>query len=367
MIYRETWLEIASDSGFEIAGVTPPLVGEGQAAALMDWLNHGFHGEMKWLKDSAATRIHPPSLMASAECVLVLGSHYSSAPYELEGGGKISAYAKGRDYHRALKKKLISLKKRLAKVSGTGDLDARIAVDSAPVMEKALGASAGLGWFGKQSQLINEHLGPWFYLSELFLPIELEPTSPVSSACGKCNACLNACPTGAIVFPGIIDSRKCISYWTIESGSIPPRSLRLHFKDWFFGCDECTRACPFGKRASPVIEAPFIHPFLQGKTLADFIDMEGEEFETASRGSPLRRPGMYGLKRNAVIAGCNIRNEEIIPRLEKLASHPRPNLRALAAWGLGTFKAGKALLERMLWKEKQDTVRREIIESLETM
>ncbi len=366
MLDRSTWEEALAEAGFPAGGAGPPLLPAGHDQAFRSWTRRGFQAGMHWMDRSLDLRLNPGAFAPSARSVLVAGLPVHKAGHNLSGGGRIARYALGRDYHRVMKKSLARLEGLLARHAGRAALEGRKAVDLHPVAERSLAQRAGLGWIGKQAQLIHPFHGPWLLLGELFLPLDLEPAPPVPNRCGSCKACMEACPTGALVAPGVLDARRCISYWTIEAKGLPPRELRPLMGDWFFGCDACLEACPWGARPGPQ-EDPPLHPALVDLGLEDYLSLDPRIFEEKVRGTPLRRPGPAGLARNAALVAANLDRRDLSPALERLLLDGPPPARAAAAWALGRLKAGKGALEKAKGREGDSAVQEEIQAALERM
>ena len=241
---------LARESGFSSCGVARAECLDREAKALDRWLASGCHGQMAYLPDQFDLRIDPRRLMPGAKSVVsVMGNYYPDPSPEPSSSFQISIYAQGQDYHRVMKDKMSLLADRLR--AQLGPIQARCCVDSAPIMEKAWAARAGLGWIGKHGVLLRRKAGSFFFLGELLLDIELDYDNEGADHCGACRRCIEACPTGAIVAPHVIDARRCISYLTIEMKGIMPPEMAGKYSGWIFGCDICQRACPFNRFAAP--------------------------------------------------------------------------------------------------------------------
>jgi epoxyqueuosine reductase len=266
---------------------------------------------MRWFVDHLHIRMEPRLIDPAAKSVLVLGAPYRSVEYErlIEGSAfKISNYAAGRDYHKALRKRMRRLLSEIARIAP--NVTGRIAVDSAPVPEKVLARNAGAGWIGKHTNLIHPRIGSYIFLGVIFLNIEIEPDAPMESRCGSCNLCFKACPTGAIG-DYRIDPRRCISYLTIESRSVE-ESFRGKLGGWIFGCDICQSVCPYNRRERSLAVAPFAEFHPRPEIIDLLSDLNGspnggeaaesilteERFEVVATGSPIRRAGRERLLRS---------------------------------------------------------------------
>ena len=244
----EIVLEMALDAGFDLAGVAP-LRPPRDAGHFERWLANDHHAGMEWLARNADRITDPGQILPAGRSMLVVGLGHSRPAVALEDGARIARYAAGRDYHNLIGKRLRKLVARLRREGLASD--ARSIVDAGPLLERSHAEEAGLGFLSKAANLLHPTFGPWFFLGEVLLDTELEPTPeamPVGS-CGTCTACIDACPTAAIVEPGSIDSRLCISYWTIEHRGSVPEELREPVGEWAFGCDVCSEVCPWGHKA----------------------------------------------------------------------------------------------------------------------
>jgi epoxyqueuosine reductase len=350
-------LEMAREAGFDLAGVAP-LRPPAAAERFERWLAAGRHADMAWLERQRERILDPRRVLPEGKSLIVVGLAHSRPAGRLAGGGSLARYALARDYHNALGRRLKKLVRRLER-AGLGGRNRRI-VDAGPLLERSHAAEAGLGFESKAANLLHPAFGPWFFLGELLVPWELEPTTvPPAGSCGTCTACLDACPTGAIVEPGVVDARTCISYQTIENrGAIPP-ALREPQGPWAFGCDVCSEVCPWGKDAPDRSAALGTHPEIDAAAehgLVRWVEMAPAELEERLAGSPLRRPGRAGLVRNAAIALGNRpseRGERAL--LHALTFDPSELVREVAAWGLGRghgdSPAARAAVERAAARE----------------
>jgi epoxyqueuosine reductase len=326
--------QLAKDCGFELAGVaaaTPSLDG----ARYRDWIANGMQGAMSYLAGRRAdVRMDPQLLLPGARSVICLGKLYNtpqpySSEFDLGESGWISRYAWGGDYHDVLRRDL----ERLVAMLPAGH-DYKICVDTAPLLERSYAYRAGLGWIGKNTCLINEPLGSWFFLGEIVTTLELAPDSPSPDRCGTCTRCIEACPTGAIAGAGYeLDARLCISYFTIElRGSVPP-SQRSAIGRHVFGCDICQDVCPWNRRA-PVTDEPAFAPRHLAPPLAKLANITEEEFRTMFHGAPVSRARYAGFLRNVAIAMGNSGRPEFRPLLQTLAQYPHEIVREHALWAI---------------------------------
>lgn len=256
------------------------------------------HGEMGYMANHFDKRLDPRKLVEGAKSVItVLLNYYPSETQKDREAPKISKYAYGNDYHHVIKGKLRELVNFIHE--NIGEVDGRAFVDSAPVMDKAWAAKAGLGWVGKNSNLINPKNGSFFFIGELILDIELEPDQPIRDHCGTCTACIDACPTEAIIQPYVVDGSKCISYFTIELKDAIPTSMKSQFDNWAFGCDVCQDVCPWNRFSKPHSEPQFNpHPDMLEMTKKDWEELTEEVFQKVFQKSAVKRAKFSGLKRN---------------------------------------------------------------------
>jgi len=265
---------------------------------LEDWLSRGFHGKMDYLEGHFDLRVDPRKLVPGAKSVIVLTMNYfPEEELELEAP-KLSKYAYGRDYHKVIKKRLKSF---LAQIREQfGEVQGRGFVDSAPVMEKAWAKKAGVGWMGKHTNILSKQKGSFYFLAVLITDLDLASDGPVTDHCGSCTACIDACPTDAIVEPYVLDASKCISYFTIELKDRElPSEFQGKFNDWMFGCDICQDVCPWNRFSKPHQEDAF-HPkeALKGMDLEQWSKIEEDKFNELFEGSAVKRTKYSGLKRN---------------------------------------------------------------------
>lgn len=291
--------QLAIEAGFSTVGITPAVPIGDALDAYYEWLEEGFAGEMGYLHDHFPLKVKPQSILPSAKSVVVVTANYNQVP---SSSPKIARYALGKDYHRVLRSMLSGLAKRFQEVDPESEW--RACVDSAPIMERAYAQMAGLGWFGKNTMLIDSRRGSWFFLGILLTSLELAPDKPSTGGCGSCTKCIDACPTGAIVQINgrwQVDSRRCISYQTIEKKG----ELEVDTAGWLFGCDICQEVCPFNEpRESQPLRATItsIERFLDRTPVPpaeSVAEMSYEEWDAMTQGSAMRRTGYDGLRRNA--------------------------------------------------------------------
>ncbi|MBF0369723.1 MAG: tRNA epoxyqueuosine(34) reductase QueG [Magnetococcales bacterium] len=339
--------------GFDVARfapATPPPTADN----LLPWLEKGCHGEMAWLTQNTARRQDPGQLMEGVGVVLVLGSNYRPAESFCHTPPRmgISAYARNNDYHDHLKKRLKRLSRWLRDHLGE-EVNTRGFVDTAPVMEKPLAATCGIGWQGKNALLISRQYGAWLLLSELFLPFPLPPDPPEPDRCGSCNRCQLACPTGALDIPYRLEARNCIAYLTVEYKGPIPLHLRRAMGNRVFGCDDCIEACPWNRFAPATGDEAFLpRESLTAPSLLEFADLDEDTFRAVFRKSPIKRIGRERFLRNLAVALGNWGAPEALSALERLRDDPSPLVQSHALWGLDA-----ALMPDKNTREKNDDVR----------
>ncbi len=289
--------------GFEKIGIVAAEALTAEAERLATWLDNGFHGEMKWLEREPEKRSDPRLIFPDARSVIVVALNYNTEHEHVEkpNSGKISRYAWGDDYHDVFRGKLKELLDWI--VSERPETEGKICVDTAPMMDKAWAVRAGLGWIGKHSNLITKEIGSWVFIGEIILNIELDYDSVmVEDHCGTCTACLDACPTDAIVMPYVVDSRKCISYATIELRTEDlPSEITENQNGWFYGCDICQDVCPWNRFETPTTELRFEPRY--GETsigTEDILALTPETYAERFRRTAIKRAKLPALKRNAL-------------------------------------------------------------------
>lgn len=288
----------ARELGFLHCGIAKAEFLEEDAPLLEKWLHQGMHGEMKYMENHFDKRLDPVKLVPGAKSVIsLMYNYYPEKELPEENNYKIARYAYGTDYHFVLKKKLKDLFRRIREE--IGEVDGRVFVDSAPVMERSWARRSGIGWVGKNSLLLNRQHGSYFFLAEIILDLELAADPPVRDYCGTCTACMDACPTDAIPSPYVVDGSRCISYLTIELKSQVPEEFGPDMNDWIFGCDICQEVCPWNRFSSPHQEQAFDpQPELKNFSRRDWEEMTEETFRRIFKKSPLKRAKFSGIKRN---------------------------------------------------------------------
>lgn len=283
--------------GFLSCGISKVDFLEAEAPRLEQWLKNGFQGEMSYMENHFDKRLDPRLLVDGARSVVSLLLNYYPNQFQNDSSYKISKYAYGEDYHFVIKDKLKSLLHFIEE--NIGEVSGRAFVDSAPVLDKAWAAKSGLGWVGKHSNLLTQKTGSFYFIAELILDLELEYDSPTTDHCGTCTACIDACPTEAIVAPYVVDGSKCISYFTIELKDNLPQEMKGKFDDWMFGCDICQDVCPWNRFSKPNKE-DFFQPKSEILNFSkkDWQEITEETFRKVFQKSAVKRTKFEGLKRN---------------------------------------------------------------------
>lgn len=290
--------KMAHDLGFSFCGISKAEFLEAEAPLLEQWLSRGYQGQMKYLEKHFDKRLDPRLLVPGAKSVITLGYNYFPSKDLAETQElKVAKYAYGEDYHQVLKDKLAEL--LLCMRQQWGAIDGRGFSDAAPVMERAWAQRSGQGWIGKNSLLLNRHMGSYFFLAELIVDLEIEPDGPIKDYCGSCTACMDACPTDAIPEPYVVDGSKCISYFTIELKDEIPVDVKGKFENWIFGCDICQDVCPWNRFAKPHEEKRF-NPSteFQNMTTSDWLEITEDIFTQRFGKSAMQRSKLKGLQRN---------------------------------------------------------------------
>lgn len=290
--------EKAIHLGFSACGVSEVTLLQDDVKRLETWLQEGNQGEMSYLERNFDKRVDPRKLVPGAKSVIsVLDNYFTEDRQDDRSVPLISMYAHGRDYHDVVRKKLKQLLEYIRREFG--EVDGRVFVDSAPVLERAWAARSGLGWIGRNSLLLTRNSGSFYFLGEIILDLELTYDAPVRDLCAKCRLCIDACPTGAIVEPRKVDARKCLSYLTIEYRGELPNDLRAAFGNRIFGCDICQDVCPFNRKARPHDEPLFrMSERLSSLTRTGWQNLTVNEYEELFSGSAVKRTGFAGLRRN---------------------------------------------------------------------
>jgi epoxyqueuosine reductase len=335
--------------GFQAVGIADCDLAAAETR-LLEWLARGWHGDMEYMARHGARRARPAALVPGTLRVISCRMDYLPARSEADDldnvhdaqRALVARYARGRDYHRVLRSRLQTLCERIE--ARVGAFGYRVFCDSAPVMEVALAAKAGIGWRGKHTLLLSREAGSWFFLGEIYTSLPLPVDAPASEHCGSCTACIEACPTRAIRGPYQLDARRCISYLTIEHKGAIPEELRPQIGNRVYGCDDCQAVCPWNSFAQPSAEPDFaVRNGLDRATLVSLFAWSEAEFEQRMRGSAIRRIGYARWLRNlAVGLGNAPTSDEVLAALRARAAHPSALVREHVHWALARHAAARA-------------------------
>lgn len=299
IIHHQTSIikEEAQRLGFLSCGISKAGFLEEEAPRLENWLNNNMNGQMSYMENHFDKRLNPTLLVDDAKSVISLLLNYYPSELQNEDSYKISKYAYGQDYHHVIKEKLKELLHFIQ--TEIGEVSGRAFVDSAPVLDKAWAAKSGLGWVGKNSNLITQKVGSFYFIAELIVDLELDYDTPTTDHCGSCTACLDACPTDAIVAPYVVDGSKCISYFTIELKDNLPQGMKGKFDDWMFGCDVCQDVCPWNRFSKPHNEPLFqANSDILNFSKSDWEEITVDTFQKVFKNSAVKRTKYEGLLRN---------------------------------------------------------------------
>lgn len=349
--------------GFDGFGIAAPEVGQ-NAEYFQKWLSDQFDGEMAYLKRGEAKRVDPDLVLPGVQSIVCLRTNYFTHPRTLDflqhtNEGDISNYALNLDYHDVIEPRLKKLETVLQDLFP--GCQTKSYVDTGPVLEKPLAQQAGLGWIGKHSNLLTEGLGSYYFLSEILTDAELPRSQPAEDHCGTCTSCIDICPTQAIVAPYVLDSRKCISYLTIELKGVIPIEFRKAMGNRIYGCDDCQIVCPWNSYAVTTSE-PAFQEREETRMLLDLMKLDDDGFRSRFRKSPVKRIKRRGLLRNVAIALGNSGDPAAVPVLTEALDDTEPLIRAHVVWALGQLlgKAAVPLLQGHLEGETEDIVLEEI-------
>ncbi len=363
--------ERANELGFELVGITPAAQSE-TIARYQQWIENGYAGQMGYLERHLPLKADVRQLLAEAKSVISLAINYYTLdpPKALAADptrGQISRYAWGDDYHDVIRQRLTELIDFIKQTAET-ELKTRVCVDTAPIIEREYAQKAGLGWIGKNTNLIHWRSGSWYFLAEVLINIALESNTPsVRGSCGTCTLCIEACPTDAIIEPNVLDSRLCISYLTIELKDGIPKALRPKIGNLIFGCDICQEVCPWNSKAVPTDE-PAFQPRAGNfaPKLLSLMGMTQQEFSRRFKGSPIKRTKRRGFLRNVLVAIGNWGDRRAIPALKDALTDNEPLIRSHAAWALGSIggDTAKQILQTQLTVETEQEVITEIQDAI---
>ncbi|MDJ0920970.1 MAG: tRNA epoxyqueuosine(34) reductase QueG [Henriciella sp.] len=347
----ETWLKATCQSlRFDACRITRADEPWPASARLQMFVEAGHHGDMAWMETTLERRKTPTAMWPEAQSAIVVGLNYGPDhdPMEMLGRkseGNISVYARGKDYHDVLKKRLKQLARAFVEETGA---EVKVFVDTAPLMEKPLAEKAGLGWQGKHTNLVSRELGSWLFLGVMLTDADLAPDAPEIDRCGSCRACLDICPTDAFPAPYQLDARRCISYLTIEHKGPIPVEFRAAMGNRIYGCDDCLAVCPWNKFAETAREQAFwARAELKAPTLEDLAALDDAAFRTVFAGSPIKRIGRDRFLRNVLIAVGNSEDPKlvetsVIPHLDD----PNPIVAGAAIWALSRLDPARFAVEK---------------------
>ena len=347
--------------GFDLVGVTSADDFVSDREAALERIREGQMEGLPWYTESRVIRgASPTELLPGAKSVICLGLSYwrdedagqpdaePAGPFGPPGGsGRVARYAWVRDYHRVMKRRMRELVRTLERELLT-EVAARWYVDDGPMLDRAAANRAGIGWFGKNSNILNPDFGSWVFLGQVITDLELKPDAPLKKSCGSCTRCIDDCPTGAIVAPYVVDNSRCISYLTIENRGPIPRELRPFMQDWVFGCDICQDVCPVNRKAQPP-RRPIPHAGtdeghkVTGQMeLVELLTMSEDQFRQRFAGTSVMRAKLMGMQRNACVALGNAAERSALPVLSAVLETAEPVVRGHAAWALGRIGGDEA-------------------------
>ncbi|HRO12913.1 tRNA epoxyqueuosine(34) reductase QueG [Amaricoccus sp.] len=331
----------AAEEGFSACGICAPDAIPEAADRLAAFVAAGWHGRMGWMTERMGWRGSPAALWPEARSVVMLAEAYTPeenplALLERRDRGAVSVYARGRDYHDLVKKRLKRLGRWLVAETGA---EIKVFVDTAPVMEKPLAEAAGLGWQGKHTNLVSRELGNWFFIGSIFTTLELPRDPPGENRCGSCRACIDICPTAALRGPYRLDARRCISYLTIEHDGPVDEALRPLLGNRIYGCDDCLAVCPWNKFAAEAREIGYRdRDAFDAPRLADLAALDDAAFRQMTSGSPIKRIGRNRFVRNVAYAIGNSGDPSLAPAAERLACDPDPVVADAGAWAAARLR-----------------------------
>jgi epoxyqueuosine reductase len=351
--------------GFDLVGITEAQLPSLNKVAFAEFLEKNWHGDMLWMEEKKQRRESPTHLWPEAKSIIMLAMNYGPEQNPLPElkktkNGVISCYAKGKDYHDIVKKKLKNLARWFVAETGA---EVKVFVDTAPVMEKPLAMQAGIGWQGKHTNMVSQDLGSWTFLGAIFTTQELESDDREKDHCGSCRKCLDICPTNAFPKPYKLEAKKCISYLTIEHQGMIERELRSKMGNRIYGCDDCLAICPWNKFAQTAQEARFLaRDEIDNPPLKELLKLDDESFRTKFAGTPIKRTGRNRFIRNCLIAAGNSKDQELVDGVASLLSDDNELVRATSVWAMQQLLEKEAftkLKQTDIVKEKYPLVLRE--------
>ena len=364
------WVDdAASDAGFDVVAVASAEDFASDREEALHRIDAGLMDGLSWFNAPRVRRgTDPEALLPGARSIISLGWNYFPEvdPSASGGQGSIARYARGRDYHRVMKRRMrrviLDLTERLGE-----RFAARWHVDDGPMLDRAAAARAGLGWFGKNGNILNPTYGSWLLLGQIITDLPLLADAPLAKTCGQCTRCMPACPTDAIVAPYVVDNRRCISYLTIEHKGAIPVELRTPIGNWIFGCDICQEVCPVNRKAKATGDPNFGRTDLSAVDLVELLEMTDDQFRERFAGTPVMRAKLVGMQRNACVALGNSSDPVAVPALTRALRSAPPLVRAHAAWALGRIggPVARAALVDVMVKETDAEVIAEIRQALD--
>ncbi|HEC00810.1 MAG TPA: tRNA epoxyqueuosine(34) reductase QueG [Sphingomonadales bacterium] len=340
-------IKAAQAAGFDLIRVTNPGGLKSNANYFLEFIDLDRHGDMLWMAEKADRRSDPRTLWPDVRSIILLAMNYGpdNDPLEtlkLKDRGNISVYARGKDYHDVVKKKLKQVARDIHRIF---DAEVKVFVDTAPVMEKPLAQKSGLGWQGKHTNLVSREFGSWLFLGSIFTTLDLPPDPPERDHCGSCQKCIDICPTDAFPAPNQLDARRCISYLTIEYKGHIAEEFRKPMGNRIYGCDDCLSVCPWNKYAQKLDEPAYLpRPELSFPELSDLLALDDKSFREVFSGSPIKRIGRDYFIRNVLIAVGNSAEGKLIPAIIDKLNDPAPVIQAMAIWAL------HQLCDEMEWR-----------------
>lgn len=327
----------AYELGFDAVGFTAPTLSAHTQTGLQEFIESGYHGDMRWMEEKADRRADPKTLWPEVKSIISLAHNYGPdfdpmEKLQYKDQGVISAYALNADYHDVIKKKLKQLARWIAE---NYSCDVKVFVDTAPVMEKPLAQAAGIGWQGKHTCLVSREFGSWLFLGNIFTTLELAPDAPEKNHCGSCSKCIDICPTQAFDAAGRLDARKCIAYLTIEHKGQIPTEYRKAIGNRIYGCDDCLAVCPWNKFAQTSREIAY-HPraALEAPLLAELAALDDAAFRSLFAKSPVKRLGRDRFVRNVLVAIGNSGDASLLPVVEPLKQDSNVLVAEMAMWAM---------------------------------
>ncbi|MGH7884480.1 MAG: tRNA epoxyqueuosine(34) reductase QueG [Thermodesulfobacteriota bacterium] len=337
----------AYELGFDLVGISPPDPYPDNQY-YREWVEKGFAGEMNYLKQNISKREDPNNVLSNIKSLITCAINYNTnRPYSIEVDktkkGWVARYAWGEDYHNVLEPMLRKLKNYIETLLEE-KINTKAYVDTGPILEKVFAKNSGIGWIGKNTCLINQKIGSWLFLGEILTDVELEFDGKAADRCGTCTKCIDACPTGAITEPYVLDSRNCISYLTIELKGKIPESMREGIENNIFGCDICQDVCPWNRNA-PISELLDFQPRdkIYNPDLKNLLNLDGEDFRTLFKNSPIKRSKRKGFLRNVLVAAANSKESCFSFEISKLLNDEEPLVRAHAVWALWKIEGSDCL------------------------